>query len=152
MIGVIQKFSKKPELRRKQYKHFRDVLVSQGYIAGAGVLVGCVCYDLGSGGIKKLAAETVLYMSPCAGLVLFGKGIATVRRVGAWYRIGTTAYNIGMSPVKIANFICQGPFVIMDMFVLGEPYVPKLNATFWSLGNITDDMETVASRMNQMVG
>lgn len=143
---ALDRFSKNPNLFKKRYKHFRNVLASQGYLAGAGVLVGCVCYDLGSVELKKVAAQTVIYFTPFGVLVIVGKALTIGRKLGKVYHLGTMAYNFGMGPFKVVNAVCQAPFVFLDMAVLGHPHIPNLNATIWNIGNITDDMETLADR------
>lgn len=47
-ISLIQQYSSKPELRIKQYKHVRDIITNQGYIAAGLALGTCVFYDKGS--------------------------------------------------------------------------------------------------------
>lgn len=78
MISLIQKFSKKPELRKKQYKRLRDILVCQGYVGGVGVIVGCIGYKAGSRELQKLAAETTLVMIPFGTLVVVGKSLTAI--------------------------------------------------------------------------
>lgn len=143
-FGIIKKFSTKPALRAKQYKHFRDVCASQGYVAGVVAAGTCVVYGIGSDGLKRIAADVVIMYTPAGAIAVVGKAMTVGRKVGRLYRFGTMLYNVGMYPLKCANFVAQTPFMALDMIVLGEPYIPKLNAKWWNLGNATDDAETIA--------
>jgi hypothetical protein len=141
-LGLIKSFSSKPALREKQYRHVRDVCASQGYVAGAAAAGTCVLYGVGSEGLQKAAAETILLYTPFGAAVVAGKALTVGRRVGKCYRLGTMLYNVGMAPFKCANFVAQTPFMALDMVILGQIHVPRLNAKWWSIGNVTDDAET----------
>jgi len=76
--------------------------------------------------------------------VVAGKAITLRRKAGKVYRVGRMLSNGGMFPLKCAHLIAQSPFLLLDMVVLGEPYVPHLNPKWWNIGNATDDAETIA--------
>lgn len=141
-FSVLRNCTKHPDLRVKQYKHVRDVIVSQGYLAGVATVGACLVYNLGSEDLKKFAATTVVQLTPFGACVCMGKAIRVARKVGSFYKAGTMLYNVGMTPFKCIHFATQTPFMILDMVLIGEVYIPKLDAKWWNAGKVTDDVET----------
>lgn len=45
---LLKNCTSNPELRIKQYKHIRDVLNCQGYIAAIAAFGSCLVYEVGS--------------------------------------------------------------------------------------------------------
>lgn len=141
-FSLINRCSDKPELRTKQYKHVRDTITSQGYIAGAVALGTCVIYDKGSDPLKKFACDVFVTMTPFAAFAGLGRALTLTRKLGNLYKVGTMLYKAGMLLFKSIHFAMQSPFIALDMLMLGEPYIPSLNAKWWHIGNATDNPET----------
>lgn len=141
MIGIIESVSSKPDLRARQYKHIRDVMASQGYIAAGAAAGSCVLLNYGSENFKRLAADVLLCVTPFVAATVTGKAITVGRKVGHLYRVGTTLYNGGMYPFKCINFFSQSPLFGLDMIMVGEVYVPNMDAKWWNLKNAAADTE-----------
>jgi hypothetical protein len=51
--SLIDNCSRKAVLRKKEYKHVRNVMTFQAYVAGCAAMGACVIYGYGSDSLKK---------------------------------------------------------------------------------------------------
>lgn len=119
-------------------------MASQGAVAAALAVGTCLVYEKGSDTFKETACNVIVAATPFGSFALIGKALMVTSKVGHVYRLGKLMYNTGMYPAKLVHFFMQAPLMALDVLMIGEPYVPHGNATLWSIGNITDDAETVA--------
>jgi hypothetical protein len=86
-IRRIHQCSSPAALRKNQYKDIRDVMISQGYIAGCATAGACVVYGYGSEGLRRVVADTVVSMTPFASAVVVGRALTLTWKVGRLYQV-----------------------------------------------------------------
>lgn len=138
-FGVLRTFSSNPEKRIRQYKHLRDVWCLQGYVVMVAMLGTCTVSDYGSKTFRKVAFETLSGLISCGSVVVLRRAITATRKVGRVYRLGRILYNSGIFPLKCTHVMNQSSMIILDLIMIGEPYIPYANAKWWSIGNGTAD-------------
>lgn len=138
-FGLMARISENPDLRAKQYRHIRNVLACQGYLAALAAFGSCVLYDFGSTQYKTACATTLALVIPFGSAVVVEKCLTVGSKAGRIYRIGTMLYNGGMLPLKCLNIMAQSPLAIINLAMLGEIHIPAMNAKFWHIANAADD-------------